>query len=66
MLLMSSSRPKTGEHSGHKGLNHGFKLGGGLILSKIFVDMSSVFDPGFFLITYSCELVSNLNHPEVV
>ena len=43
-----------------------FEIGVGLILSKIFVDMSSVFDPGFSLITFSCELVSFLNHPEVI
>ena len=60
MLLMSSFRPKTGEHSGHEGLKLGFKL----ISSKKFVDMISVFDPGFG--TYSCEIVSFLNHPEVI
>ena len=62
MLLMSSFRPKTGEHSGHEGIKLGFKL----ISSKKFVDMISVFDPGFSLMTYSCELVSFLNHPEVI
>ena len=46
MPLMSSFRPKTGEHSGHEGLKLGFKL----ISSKKFVDMISVFDPEFSLI----------------
>ena len=43
-----------------------FQIGERLILSKKNVDMSSVFHPGFSLISYSCELVSFLNHPEVI
>ena len=48
----------------HKGLNLGFKLGRDWFHPKNL--LSLVFDPGFSLITYCCELVSFLNHPEVI